>query len=71
MFTYPVNFFPGYDFPLKHEAYDCSNTSFVQEIQFTKSLDLILLIDCNECSTEKILLLVGTFPFAIFLTLQN
>ena len=71
MFTLSRHFFLGYDFPLKHETYDCSNNSFVQEIQFTKSLDLILLIDCEESSTENILLLVGILLFTSFVTLQN
>ena len=70
-FTLSRHFFLGYDFPLKHETYDCSNNLFVQEIQFTKSLDLILLIDCEESSTTGILLLVSISPFISFLTLQN
>ena len=70
-FTLSRHFFLGYDFPLKHETYDCSNNLFVQEIQFTKSLDLILLIDCEESSTTDILLLVSISPFISFLTLQN
>ena len=71
MFTLSRHFFLGYDFPLKHETYDCSNNLLVQEIQFTKSLDLILLIDCEESSTTDILLLVSISPFISFLTLQN